>query len=179
MKRYILTGTAGAGKTSVLRFLETLGHRVVEEAATDVIALEQALGVMEPWKLPDFIDKIIRLQRQRQQQAARMPSPVQFFDRSPIDTYALSLYLHFPPSEPLLAELERIEREVIYEKQVFFLENLGFCQPTEARRISYEQALHFETIHEAAFLQYGYELVRIPRGPIAERAHSLERLISV
>jgi hypothetical protein len=39
MKRRILTGTPGAGKTSILRLLERLGHSIVEEAATAVIAL--------------------------------------------------------------------------------------------------------------------------------------------
>ena len=49
MRRFILTGTPGAGKTAILRQLEIEGFSVVEEAATDVIALEQAKGVGEPW----------------------------------------------------------------------------------------------------------------------------------
>jgi predicted ATPase len=39
MKRYILTGAPGAGKTAILRALERNGRVVIEEAATDVIAL--------------------------------------------------------------------------------------------------------------------------------------------
>lgn len=42
MPRYVLTGAPGAGKTAILRQLEIEGHAVVEEAATDVIALAQA-----------------------------------------------------------------------------------------------------------------------------------------
>ena len=42
MKRYILTGAPGSGKTAILRQLEREGFGVVDEAATDVIALEQA-----------------------------------------------------------------------------------------------------------------------------------------
>ena len=52
MKRFILTGAPGAGKTAVIRQLELDGFGVVEEAATDIIALEQARGVAEPWKYP-------------------------------------------------------------------------------------------------------------------------------
>jgi predicted ATPase len=48
MPCYILTGAPGAGKTAVLRLLEVSGYRVVEEAATDVIALGHALGRAEP-----------------------------------------------------------------------------------------------------------------------------------
>ncbi len=44
MPSYILTGAPGAGKTAVLRLLEASGYPVVEEAATDVIALGNAPG---------------------------------------------------------------------------------------------------------------------------------------
>ena len=44
MPGYILTGSPGAGKTAILRLLEISGHVVIEEAATDVIALENALA---------------------------------------------------------------------------------------------------------------------------------------
>jgi predicted ATPase len=42
MKRFIVTGTPGAGKTAIIRQLELEGFSVVEEAATDVIAAAQA-----------------------------------------------------------------------------------------------------------------------------------------
>jgi predicted ATPase len=49
MKRYIVTGAPGAGKTAIIRQLEIDGFGVVEEAATDVIALCHANGIGEPW----------------------------------------------------------------------------------------------------------------------------------
>ena len=52
MRRFILTGAPGAGKTAILRQLELDGFSVVEEAATDMIALAQARGTMEPWDGP-------------------------------------------------------------------------------------------------------------------------------
>jgi len=39
MKRYALTGAPGIGKTAIIRQLEIDEFSVVEEAATDVIAL--------------------------------------------------------------------------------------------------------------------------------------------
>jgi predicted ATPase len=134
MKRYILTGTPGSGKTSLLHALISQGYSVVEEAATDVIALEHRRSNSEPWSRADFIDKIIQLQKQRQIETVTSPDKLQVYDRSPICTLALSRYLGYPPSVCLLEEMERIERENIYQKQVFFLENLGYCQPTEAKK---------------------------------------------
>lgn len=66
MRRYILTGTPGCGKTSLIRALEMTGASVVSEAATDIITYKQMQGVAEPWKNEDFIDYIIRLQKHRQ-----------------------------------------------------------------------------------------------------------------
>ncbi len=80
MPSYILTGAPGAGKTAIVRMLEAGGYPVVEEAATDVIALGQALGRDEPWQDEDFIGKILALQRQRQD-AVRADAGTVFFVR--------------------------------------------------------------------------------------------------
>ena len=173
MKRYILTGTPGSGKTSLLHELKSQGYSVVEEAATDVIALEHKRGNPEPWMQADFIDKIIRLQKQRQIETGLGPDELQVYDRSPICTFALSRYLGYPPSVCLLEELERIERETIYQRQVFFVENLGFCQPSEARKITFEEALVFEQIHEETYISLGYDLIKIAPAALSQRVHHI------
>ena len=173
MKRYILTGTPGSGKTSVLHELKSLGYAVVEEAATDVIALEHRRGNPEPWMQADFIDKIIQLQKQRQIDATIRSDEVQVHDRSPICTFALSRYLGYPPSVCLIEEMERIERENIYQRQVFFLENLGFCQPTEARKITFEESLLFEKIHAEIYTSLGYHLIKVPPEALSQRVHRI------
>src|SRR3989442_13667437 len=65
MRRFILTGAPGSGKTAILRQLELDGFSVVEEVATDIIALWQGRGVSEPWKQPFFIDSITAIARKR------------------------------------------------------------------------------------------------------------------
>lgn len=177
MKRYILTGTPGSGKTSLLHELKSQGYSVVEEAATDVIALEHRRGNSEPWMQADFIDKIIWLQKQRQIETVTSTDELQVYDRSPICTFALSRYLGYPPSACLLEEMERIERENIYQRQVFFLENLGFCQPTEARKISFEESLLFEKIHAEIYTSLGYDLIKLAPEALSERVHRIMKWI--
>src|SRR5271167_1010972 len=155
MKRFILTGAPGAGKTAIIRQLELDGFSVVEEAATDIIALEQARGVAEPWKNPSFIDSIVELQRRRQLRASHEPDEVQSHDRSAVCTAALAVFLGYPFSDALSGELQRIETEAIYQKQVFFVQNLGFITPTEARRINLEEARRFEQIHQEIYRTFG------------------------
>jgi predicted ATPase len=169
MRRYIITGAPGAGKTAILRQLELDGFSVVEEAATDVIAAAHAKGTLEPWRYPSFIDVIAGLQRDRQIRASYQPDEVQFHDRSAVCTAALAVYLGYALSPALNRELERIKKEAVYEKRVFFIRNLGFITPTEARRISFEETLRFEKIHEETYREFGFELISVEPGSLVER----------
>ena len=175
MRRFILTGAPGSGKTAIIRQLELDGFGVVEEAATDVIALEQARGVAEPWKHPSFIDAIAELQRRRQVRAPRETDEVQFHDRSVICTAALAAYLGYPLSDTLSRELKRVETEAIYQKRVFFVQNIGFITPTRARRISFEETLGFERVHEETYRSFGCELVSIGPGRLLDRVAAIKR----
>jgi len=177
MKRFILTGTPGAGKTAILRQLERDGFSVVEEAATDVIALSQACGVAEPWTHASFIDMVADLQKRRLLRAAHEPCEVQFHDRSAICTAALATYLGFPVTSGLAHELERLRTEKIFEREVFFIRNLGFVAPTEARRISFEEALRFEQIHEQTYRDMDFAIVSIEPGSVAERVASIKNAV--
>ena len=174
MRRFIITGAPGAGKTAILRQLELDGFSVVEEAATDVIAATQAQGAVEPWTHPSFIDVIATLQRDRQIRASYQPDAVQFHDRCVVCTAALATYLGHPFSPFLTGELERVKKEAIYQNRVFFIRNLGFVTPTEARRISFEDALRFEKIHEETYRDFGFELVPVEPGSVAERVANIK-----
>jgi len=173
MRRYILTGTPGCGKTAILRQLEIDGFSTVEEAATDVIALRQACGAAEPWTDPSFIDAVLDLQKRRQMRSAHEPGETQFHDRSAVCTAALAMYLGYSKSAALMRELVHIQDAAIFEKQVFFIGNLGFVAHTEARRISFEESLRFERMHEEAYLSLGFELVYVEPGSVADRVSAI------
>jgi predicted ATPase len=178
MRRFVITGAPGAGKTAIIRQLELAGFSVVEEAATDVIAAAQAGGTAEPWTDPGFIDAVAGLQKARQIRASYQVDEVQFHDRSVVCTAALAVYLGYPFSRFLESELERVKRESIFEERVFFIKNLGFITRTEARRISFAETLRFEGIHEQTYRKLGFELVPVEPGDLGERVRVIKAAIS-
>jgi predicted ATPase len=177
MQRYIITGAPGAGKTAIVAELRSRGYAVVDEAATDVIAREHARGREEPWRETSFADDIVALQRQRQEEPTPPGTAVQVYDRSPICTVALAHYAACPVSDALAAEVARIARHGIYERRVFFVRPLGFIEKTAARRITYEDSLRFERIHEETYRAHGFDLVDVPLDGVAERADLVERYL--
>jgi predicted ATPase len=49
--------------------------------------------------------------------------------------------------------------------------------PTEARRISLEDAIRFERIHEEIYRKHGFEPVFLEPGPLLARVEALKRAI--
>jgi predicted ATPase len=127
MRRFIITGAPGAGKTAIIRQLE--------------------------------------------------PVEVQFYDRCVVCTAALAAYLGYPFSPFLASELERVKKEAIYENRVFLIRNLGFITHTEARRISFEETVRFEKIHEEVYRDFGFELVSVEPGSLLERVSLIRAAI--
>lgn len=74
--------------------------------------------------------------------------------------------------------MERLKRESIFERQVLFIRNLEFISPTEARRISFEESLHFERIHEEIYRESGFDLISIDRASLSERVAQIKRIVA-
>src|SRR5262249_44494267 len=176
MKRFILTGAPGSGKTSILRVLAAAGYPVVEEAATDANAALLAAGDTEPWPDPVFIQRIAVLQRHRRQEPVRPGATAQVHDRSAVCTLALARHLGRPVPPVLDAEIARITEAGYFDRRVFFVRPLGFLEQTDVRRISYEESLAFERAHEAEYLRLGFEIVEGLAAPGGARAAGVDAL---
>ena len=128
---------------------------------------------------PEFIEAIVSLQQTRERRAACATDLVQFHDRSVVCTAALADYLGFPRSPNLLEELRRVREDSVFETSVLFLKNLGFVTPTEARRITYEETVRFEQVHERVYRDLGYEIVLIEPGSVSDRVKQIKRSLSL
>ncbi|WP_432756543.1 hypothetical protein [Alloacidobacterium dinghuense] len=57
------------------------------------------------------------------------------------------------------------------------MRNLGFVAPTEVRRISFEEAVRFEKIHEETYRDFGFELFSVEPGSLVERVSTIKAAI--
>lgn len=177
MTGYILTGAPGAGKTTIILALRQRGYAVVEEAATEVIAQAQAGGIDAPWELEDFVERIALMQRSRRLASGAGRQDVEFHDRSVVCTVALNQLFERTAPAILTREVDALKADPSVSRTVFFIDDLGFIENTAARRISYEDAVAFGALHEAAYAAHGYHLVRIGAGPVEDRVAAILKLV--
>lgn len=91
----------------------------------------------------------------------------------------LADYLGFPGPQNLLAELRRVTAKKVFQSRVLFLKNLGFITPTEARKITYEETVRFERIHERTYQDLGFEIVLIDPASVSHRVKQIKRVLSL
>lgn len=160
--KYVLTGGPGSGKSSILLELERRGEYIVREAAEDVIKLQQARGIENPWVLPNFQDQILTLQVQREE---RIPKDIKrvFIDRGILDGLAYT--------EIGTETNRRIQREARAYTGVFLIENLGNTERNETRREHHVEALEIERKLEYIYYKLaGYKENKIPPISVEARA---------
>lgn len=177
LKRFILTGAPGAGKTTILHDLQSRGYEVVAEAATDVNARMLTEGNDKPWLMPDFISAIIQLQETRLVAKVPRKTSVQFHDRSIIDAYILGKFLGHDITKDFDTLVQTIITDGVYEQTVFFIESLGFIENTEVRRMSLADAIEFGKLHEQIYSSFGFQCIKISARSVKDRTDEILRLV--
>ena len=177
--KYVITGGACVGKTTMINELKRRGYQVVGESARIIIDSEQVHEKMNPayegvypWVDNEaFQHLVIKTQTILEMNVFGVEEPV-FLDRSLVDGIAYSRVWKTPEIDGLRDMIITAE----YGK-VFFLENLGFYDQDEQRK---ESEIVNEKVHEHLFDIYtelGFEVIRVPALPIDERVDFvLERI---
>ena len=77
----------------------------------------------------------------------------------------------------LSRELERVAAQRIYQPEASFIRSLGFIEPSAARRISFEDAIRFERVHEQVYRDFGFQLVFVEPGAPSDRANQINAFL--
>ncbi|WP_233512308.1 hypothetical protein [Micromonospora deserti] len=90
---------------------------------------------------------------------------------------ALCRYLDLTAPRHLFEEIERMVAERWYEQTAFFVRHQGFIQATAARRISFEDSLAFEKVHELTYHEVGFDLFEVPAAPLPVRVAAVQQYV--
>jgi len=165
--RFVITGAPGSGKTPILRELVRLGFPGVNEPAREIIAEQRAIGGSGVYdKDPQlFCDLMLERAIADYQRLADAGEPA-FFDRGIPDMVGYAELFALDISAALAAS-----RRCRYDDVVFALPPWPEIYVTDAdRRMTFEAAQSFGDRVREVYLDLGYTIVEVPRGPVAARA---------
>jgi predicted ATPase len=165
---FIVTGGPGSGKSTLLRALSDLGYRTMPEAGRAIIQDQIAIGGNAlPWANREaFAELMLSWDIRSFREAGAVGARV-FFDRGIPDVigYLQLSGLLVPSAARRAAELFRYGRRVFVAPPWPEI----YSQDTERKQTVEEAEATFHAVANA-YEDLGYELITMPRLPVAERA---------
>lgn len=160
MKRFIITGGPGTGKSTLLSCLQQRGFSVFEEVSRRLIQAQRQLATPAlPWNnLPRFAE--LCLEQMLQQHAEANPTKLNFYDRAIPDIIA---YLK-NGQENIPAHYSTILEEKKYATQVFFAPPWQQIYINDSERPQkYEESLRISALLQQTYEQLGFQLITLPK----------------
>lgn len=169
----LISGCSGGGKSTLLAELGRRGHRIVEEPGRRIVKQELAGdGAALPWiDMTAFARRAIEMAIADHAAVARQPGWT-FFDRGLIDAATALQHL---TGEPIL---ERLSSAYPYDRRVFLTPPWPEIYVSDPeRRHGFDEAVTEYDRLAAIYPTLGYEVIILPKMPVANRADFvLERL---
>ena len=172
MKRYIVTGAPGTGKTSLVQLLAHLGE-VVGEPARELIAEHRAAtGEQSLDGSPElFVQRLIA--RSIEKFDGARADGVTIYDRGLPDCVAYANVFGVDPSAALAAaEQRRYSVPVLVAapwEEIYTMDEL--------RQATFAQVTAFHDELIAVYRQLGYQLVELPKTSVAERVRVVTKTL--
>lgn len=175
-KLYILTGGPGAGKTSVLNELNRNGFITVPEEGRRIIKEQiSSNGTALPWKYKKrFADLMFGASVDTFQKMSKLASQAVFFDRGILDTIGYFKLEKIPVPE----EMSLKAHEMKYHNNVFILppwKEIYENDPERKQTLEVAKAT-FDCMKET-YLEYGYNLIEVPKLTIEQRVEFILDII--
>lgn len=166
---FVVTGGPGTGKTTLLKALAADGYKVIPEAAR-VIIREQTKtgGDALPWKNQQlYTDKMLMasIADYKAIQESRS-SEISFFDRGVLDAVCYAEMIGYKLSYQVMKEVLRC----LYHPTVFILPPWKEIYQTDGeRKQDWHEAEQTCAQMKKVYERFGYEIIEVPVGNIAER----------
>ncbi|QCI65440.1 AAA family ATPase [Phreatobacter stygius] len=164
---FVVTGGPGSGKTTLIDALKTAGLATSEEVGRRIIRDQQAIGGRAlPWlDRALFAEMMLAFEMGNYHAAAGQPGAV-LFDRGVPDVLG---YLNLI-GLPIPHHMDVAARTLRYNRRVFIAPPWPEIYRTDGeRKQDLDEAARTHSAMVLTYRQYGYELVELPRAPVAAR----------
>ncbi|MCH2194820.1 AAA family ATPase [Kordia sp.] len=173
MKRYIITGAPGTGKTTLLNALQQQGYCTFKEVSRRVIVSQQNInGTKTPWQ--DIIGFTELVSQQIVQELALPLTSDAFVDRGLADTIA---YLNLK-NHPIPKKLQQFDYKNYYHTMVFLLPIWEEIYIIDSQRLqSFEEASKLQDLIIEVYQKLGFSIIMLPKASITERLKFITNFI--
>ena len=165
MKRHIISGAPGTGKTTLINALQNSGYCVFEEVSRKIIHSQQQIrGNKTPWGDVHGFTKLVYKQTIKE-----LNTPIKqhaFADRSLADSIPYLLLKKQPVPDYFL----NFDYHKFYQKTVYFcpLWEEIFIQDCQ-RLQSFEESKELEYLLLNTYKKLGFSILHIPKTKVLER----------
>jgi predicted ATPase len=172
VRRYVITGAPGTGKTALVQCLANFGT-IVGEPARELIAEHlEATGEPSLDGSPGlFVERLIA--RSIEKFDAAPDSEAIIYDRGLPDCVAYARVFGVDPGPALATAAARRYSDPVFVAPPWE----AIYSVDEMRRASFDQISVFHDELVAAYGSLGYELVELPRASVADRVHIIATVL--
>jgi len=166
IKKYVITGGPGFGKTSIIDGLERRGYNSVHEISRSIIKEQlQIGGDVLPWKNLNTFSRLV-FEKRIHQHAETPKDKHSFFDRGIPDVVAYMVRDELElPDKYVHALSEYNYNEIIFLtppwKEIFVNDN--------ERKENFDEACDIHEYIKSTYTNLGYKIVEIPKLVIEQR----------
>lgn len=168
VRRFVLTGGPGAGKSTLVAALAARGAHTFAEAGRSILRLQDAIaGPAHAARNPrDYAEAMLMWDMRSFAEAERLDGPA-FFDRGVPDTIG---YLRLV-GRPVPPHVERAALAFRYADPVFVAPPWSDIYTTDSeRRQAWGVAVATHDTVRGVYAELGYRLVDLPPVPVEQRA---------
>lgn len=164
LNRFVITGGPGGGKTTILTALAERGYNFAQESARRIIKERLAAGLSPRPEPVSFAQEILSADIDKYRKADSCCHT--FFDRGVLD----ALYMLNEENALTQEQVEHYIQDFPYNRTVFLLPPWKGIYVTDSERDqTFEQAVEVYDGIKRWYLQWGYEVLEVPRSPIEKR----------
>ncbi len=169
LKKIVITGGPGTGKTAVVNKLKKLGHHCFEEISRQITLEAKKQGIDQLFLTDSllFSQGLMQGRKQQFKDAVTAPAALTFLDRGMPDIVAYMDYIGDQYPKYFEKNCTENRYDIVFMlppwKEIYKEDN--------ERYESFEQAQDIHTYLEKAYINYGYTPIIVPFGTIEERTN--------